>query len=213
MKHFYLALFLAGHALYGQLTLDSLKQIVQPYRLGYSYYFDPFAGKAGYGGPWILTADGGGAAFGDNVVYKFDKAGKEKWKRPIKPQFGEMETQVVASDKKSNVFAFMLSYNPKGYRGGAERIVCFDKTGKLLFDKTLSKYTLMNNPVVSYVKTADDGRIYMRGHVVTDTPEKDKDPVYRYWEGWIDAKGVLTQKAGEVIDWKKQEWQQKFKPE
>jgi hypothetical protein len=40
-----------------------------------------------------------------------------------------------------------------------------------------------------------------------------KDPVYRYWEGWLDSTGKLTQKANETIDWKKDEWQKKFKPE
>jgi len=213
MKKLLASLLLAATSGFAQLTMDSLKKIIQPLHLGYSYYFDPFLGKKGYGGPYILTKDGGGAAVGDNVLYKFDKTGKEKWKHTVKPQFGEMETQGVGEDGNGNLYFFMLSYNPKGYRGGAERVVCYDKTGKLLWDKTLSKYTLMNNPIVSYIKTADDGRIYMRGHIVTDKPEKDKDPVYRFWEGWFDAKGVLTQKAGEVIDWKEKKWQTIFKPE
>jgi len=214
MKNLLTLLLFTAATSYGQLTPDSAKKIIQSYQIGYSQYFEDFKEKKGYGAPWILTIDGGAAAIGDFMLYKFDKAGKEKWKRTVKPQFGEMETQAVAEDKKGNLYFFMLSYNPKGYRGGAERIVCFDKTGKLLFDKTLSKYTLMNNPVVSYIKTAEDGRIYMRGHVVTDKPEKDKDPVYRYWEGWLDAKGALTQKVNEPIDWKEKKWMEKvFKPE
>lgn len=213
MKKLLILLLLAWAPGYGQLSIDSLKKIIQPYHLGYSYYFDPFVGKKGYGGPYILTQDGGGAAVGDNVLYKFDKKGKEKWKRTVKPQFGEMETQSVAEDGKGNLCIFLLSYNPKGYRGGAERIVCYDKTGKLLWDKTLSKYTLMNNPIISYIRQNPDGKIYMRGHVVTDKPEQDKDPVYRFWEGWVDGSGKLTQKAGEVIDWKDQKWQAIYKPE
>jgi hypothetical protein len=62
---------------FSQLTMDSLKAITQPMRLGYSTYFSEFAGKTGYGGPYFLTKDGGGAAFGDNVLYKFDKKGKQ----------------------------------------------------------------------------------------------------------------------------------------
>lgn len=95
MKKLFLIILLTGTAAYGQLTLDSAEKIIRPLRLGYSYYFDPFLKKPGYGGPWILTADGGATAVGDNVLYKFDKTGKEKWKRTVKPQFGEMETQVV----------------------------------------------------------------------------------------------------------------------
>jgi len=198
---------------YGQLTMDSAKRVIAEYRLGYSTYFEPFLELAGYGSPWILTLDGGASAFGDNMLYKFTRAGKEEWKRSIKPQFDEMESQCVAQDTKGNLYAFMLSYDEKRYRGGSERVLCYDKKGKLLWDKTLGVYTLLNNPVVSYVRSLQDGRIYLRGHVVKEKPVEGKDPVYRYWEGWLDSTGKLTQKASEVIDWKKDEWQKKFKPE
>ena len=46
-----------------------------------------------------------------------------------------------------------------------------------------------------------------------DKPVQGKDPVYRYWEGWIDSKGVYTQKTGDVIDWAKKEWQKLYDPE
>jgi hypothetical protein len=200
-------------AAYGQLTMDSLNKIVQPYHLGYSSYFAPFVGKTGYGAPWILTSDGGGAGFGDNVMHKFDKRGKETWKREVKAQFnGETEGQVMAQDTKGNFYLFLLQYNPKGYRGGAERVVCYDKTGKFLWDKILGKFSALNNPIVSYVKPAEDGKIYMRGHMAKEQAANG-DPKYLFWEGWIDATGKLTQKTGEEIDWAKSEWQAKFKPE
>jgi len=212
MKHILIFLLSGSLFSYAQLTMDSLVKIVKPLRLGYSNYFDSFVGKEGYGGPWILTKDGGGAAFGDKVLYKFDKKGKETWKRTIKDRFEEMETQVVAEDTKGNLYVFMLEYNSKVYRGGTERALCFDKTGKQLWDKNLGAYAVLNNPTVSYVKPTADGKIYMRGHVAKEKP-KDGDPKYLYWEGWIDALGKLTQKTGEEIDWKKDEWQKKFKPE
>ena len=196
-----------------QLSLDTIKIITQPYYLGYSTYFADFEAKPGYGGPYIQTIDGGAAAFGDNVVYKFSKAGKEVWKRTIRPQFSEMETQCVATDKQGNLFAFMLSYDPKRYRGGSERVVCYDKAGKLLFDKTLGQYTLLNNPTVSYVRSLPDGRIYMRGHIAKKQPVEGKDPEYQFWEGWLNSKGILTQKAGAVIDWSDGKWMKMFKPD
>jgi hypothetical protein len=198
---------------YAQLPLDSAKKVIATYRLGYSTYFEPFLEHAGYGAPWILTNEGGAAAFGDNMLYKFDKTGKEEWKRTVKPQFDEMESQSVAQDTKGNLYVFMLSYDSKRYRGGSERVLCYTKQGKLLWDKTLGAYTQMNNPVVSYIRSLQDGRIYMRGHVVKEKPLEGKDPVYRYWEGWLDSMGKLTQKANEPIDWNKEEWQKKFKPE
>ena len=213
MKYLTVILFFLGLNAYGQLTMDTLTIIVADYRLGYSSYFEPFRGKERYGAPWILSVDGGGAGFGDNVLYKFDKKGKEVWQRTIKPQFDEMESQVVAQDTKGNLYVFMLSYDSKRYRGGSERVLCYNKQGKLLWDKTLGPYTLMNNPIVSYVRPLKDGRIYMRGHVVKEKPVEGKDPVYRYWEGWLDSLGKLTQKANEPIDWSKDEWQKKFKPE
>jgi hypothetical protein len=195
-----------------QLTMDSLTKIVQPLHLGYSTYFEPFKGKIGYAGPWVLTRDGGGAAFGDNVVYKFTGEGKEEWKKTVKPMFKEMETQVVAEDTKGNLFAMMLVYNSAVYRGGVERIVCYDKKGKLLWDKVIGKYASLNNPTISYAKPLDDGRIYMRGHIAKEK-KANGDPKYLFWEGWIDVLGKLTQAEGEEIDWAKGEWQKKFKPE
>jgi hypothetical protein len=49
--------------------------------------------------------------------------------------------------------------------------------------------------------------------VVKEKPEEGKDPKYHYWEGWLTSKGLLTQKAGDVIDWSNQEWEKKYKPE
>jgi len=53
----------------------------------------------------------------------------------------------------------------------------------------------------------------MRGHVAKEIPPEGKDVVARFWEGWIDSLGKLTQKSGDPIDWGKDEWQKKFKPE
>jgi hypothetical protein len=212
MKKLIAVLLLAGLNNYAQLSMDSLRSIVQPYRLGYSTYFSGFVEKKGYGGPYILTIDGGGAAYGNTELYKFDKTGKESWKRTIKPQFSEIEPQSVAEDTKGNLYAFMLSYNPAKYRGGSERVVCFDKKGKLLWDKTLGSYTQLNNPVVSYIRQEPDGKIYMRGHVAKET-EANGDAKSRYWEGWLDVTGKLTQKTGDVIDWVKDDWQKRYKPE
>lgn len=194
-----------------QLNMDSLKKIVKPLYLGYSTYFSDFAGKEGYGGPYFPTKDGGGAAFGDNVLYKFDKTGKQVWKRAIKDRYQEMETQVAAQDAKGNLYCFMLEYNRKVYHGGNERLVCYDKTGKLLWDKTIGKAAAFNNPIVSYVKPEGD-KIYMRGHVAFEK-KANGDPKYLYWEGWIDALGKLTQKTGEELDWSKPDTMKKFKPE
>jgi hypothetical protein len=123
-----------------------------------------------------------------------------------------MESQVGTEDSKGNLYCFMLEYNTSVYRGGNERIVCYDKTGKLIFDKLIGKASALNNPIVSYVKPANDGRIYMRGHVAKEKKENG-DPKYLYWEGWLDATGKLEQKLGEEIDWSKDEWKKKFKPE
>jgi len=208
-----LIVFLAAHIFgYGQLTMDSLAKITQPLHLGYSTYFSEFAGKPGYGGPYFPTTDGGGAAFGDNVLYKFNKSGKEVWKRVIKDRYQDMETQVAAEDSKGNLYCFMLEYNSSVYRGGNERIVCYDKTGKLLFDKLIGKQAALNNPVVSYVKKDVDGKIYLRGHTATER-KSNGDPKYLFWEGWIDSAGKLTQKAGDEIDWANAEWKKKFRPD
>jgi hypothetical protein len=207
-----------------QLTIDQARDSLQKYRLGSYSYHEQFIGHAGYGAPVILTADGGAVAFGGSedekgrcgILVKLDKTGKQQWKKRIalpKIADSEPETQSVVEDKKGNLYVFMIMYDPKGYRGGAERMVCYDKTGKLLWDKMLGKHTLMDNPNVSYIKLNADGKIYMRGHIVTEKPAEGKDPKYRYWEGWIDRTGILTQQSGDVIDWANKEWQTKFAPD
>jgi hypothetical protein len=213
MKHILVILLLLTSMAQAQLTTDSAAKVIAAYRLGYSTYFEPFVNRTGYGAPWILTRDGGAAAFGDNMLYKFDKNGKEQWNRTVNPQFNELESQSVAQDSKGNLYVFMLSYDNKRYRGGSERVLCYKSDGTLLWDKTIGTYTVINNPVIAYIRPLDDGRIYMRGHVVTEKPLQDKDPVYRFWEGWLDSTGKFTQKPGDTIDWAKDEWQKKFKPE
>ncbi|HEY0656263.1 MAG TPA: hypothetical protein VGD65_24180 [Chryseosolibacter sp.] len=213
MKKLFLALMLIAPTAFAQLSADSAIAIIGRYRIGSNTYFEPFEKRKGYGAPWILTSDGGAAAFGSNTVYKIGKNGREQWSKTVTPQFDELETQAVAEDTKGNLYVFMLSYDSKRYRGGSERVICYKRDGSLLWDKTLGAYTVMNNPTISYIRALPDGRIYMRGHTVTDQPVGDKDPIYRYWQGWLDSTGKLSQKIGETIDWQKDDWQKLFQPE
>jgi hypothetical protein len=217
MKYTFLILFIVNVQAYSQLTFQRAQDSLRKYHLGVSTYFDEFQGHELYGAGVILTKDGGAAGFGDGdnglELIKLDKSGIVQWRRTIKKQFEETETQCVAQDKLGNFYLFMLNYNPDGYRGGSERLVCFSSKGLLLWDKMLGNYTLLNNPVVSYVRTLDDGRIEMRGHIVKDKPLEGKDPLYYYWQGWCNSSKELTTKTGELIDWKKPEWKIKFKPE
>lgn len=203
-----------------QLNLEQARTSVKKYYIASYSYHEQFVGHKGYGAPIILTADGGAAVYGDGEVdgvasgllVKLDSAGTELWKVTIQKQFDEMESQSVVEDDNGNLYVFMLSYDNTRYRGGSERVICYDKTGKLLWDKTLGKYTLVNNPTISYIRNKD-GKIYLRGHIVTEKAVDGKDPVYYFWEGWLDAKGNLTQKNGTVIKWEDQTWQDYYKPE
>jgi len=217
MRPILILLFLLNLNAYGQITLKQAQDSLQKFHLGSSTYFNDFTGHPGYAAGVILTKDGGAAGFGDGdngmELIKLDKKGKIQWRKAIKKPFEEIEPQCVAEDSSGNLYVFMLNYNPAGYRGGSERVVCFSKSGTLLWDKMLGTYTLLNNPTVSYVRKLKDGRIEMRGHVVREQPIEGKDPVYHYWQGWYNGKGVLTIKTGEVIDWSNPEWMKKFKPE
>jgi hypothetical protein len=217
MKYILSILLFVSASTYGQLSLKRAQDSLQKYHLGTSTYFEDFIGHKEYGARVILTIKGGAAGFGDGdnglELIKLDTNGSVVWSKKIKKQFEETEAQCVVQDNAGNFYVFMLNYNPNGYRGGAERVVCFNKAGTVLWDKILGTYTLLNRPTVSYVRMLKDGRIEMRGHVVRDKPLQGKDPDYRYWQGWFDSKGVLTQKTGEIIDWKNEEWQKKFKPE
>jgi hypothetical protein len=218
MKYALFLLVLLPSLGFAQLNIDQVRELtVQKYHLGSSTYFSDFVGHPGYGAIAILTNDGGGAAFGDGdegvMLVRITKAGAEQWKRKVTSKGDEMETQAVAEDKAGNFYLFMLVYNHAKYQGGAERVVCYSKAGTLLWDKYLGPFALVNNPTVSWIQSVADGRIALRGHIVNQPPAEGKDPIYHFWEATINSKGFVTQKSGDAIDWAKDEWKKKFKPE
>lgn len=218
MKYFVILFLFVSSTAIGQLTISVVSDsAIRKYHLSSYSYHEQFKGHQGYGAPLILTADGGGAAFGDGdpgtLLVKFDKNCRETWKRIIQGKGSEMESQSVAEDKNGNYYVFMLVYDETKYRGGCERVVFISKSGTIAWDKFIGSCSLVNNPTVAYIRALSDGRIYLRGQVVTTAPSKGEDPKYHFWEGWLNNKGVLTQQTGDVIDWSNQEWQKRFKPE
>jgi hypothetical protein len=201
-----------------QMTIDAARDsLVRKYHIGASTYLDQFVGHAGYGAMVITTSDGGAAAFGDGdeglVLYKLDKNGKLQWKRKISRKGTELEPQCVVQDSKGNFYTFTLVYGLTSWRGGCERIVYVNKTGTIGWDKQIGTCQLMNSPTVSYTHTLSDGRVAIRGHIVTEKPVEGKDPVYHNWEGWIGSTGALTQKVGDVLNWSDEKWKKLFAPE
>ena len=221
LKIAFVFILLLASLAWGRLTIDDARKAASRLYLGSYSYHEQFLGHAGYGAPVILTADGGAAAFGggeDNgkaccMLVRMDTNANVLWTNVIFPEFDEMESQSVVQDAEGNFFVFMLSYDSKRYRGGSERVLYIGKDGKVIWDITLGKYTLMDNPAISYIRLEKDGLIALRGHTVKEKPIKGKDPVYRYWEGWLDSKGVLKEKAGKIIDWADQSWKKLFEPE
>ncbi len=221
MKYLSILLILVTSNLFCQITIDSAKTYVNKYELGSYSYHQEFIGHKGYGAPQILTSDGGAAIFGDGedkegrraILVKFNKDGKEAWKKSFKPEFDELESQSVIEDVTGNFYVFMLTYNYKKYNGGCERIIYISKVGEILWDKIIGEYGTMNNPICSYIHLSKDGKIELRGHVVKDKPIEGKDPVYKNWDGLLNSKGILTEKIGDVIDWANQDWQKRLKPE
>ncbi len=66
MKYLFLILLFLRTISYGQLTMSVANDsAVIKYHIGSYSYHEQFRGHQGYGAPLILTADGGGAAFGD----------------------------------------------------------------------------------------------------------------------------------------------------
>jgi hypothetical protein len=217
-KHLTLWLLLLASASHAQLNIETASDsAVRKYHIGSYSYHEEFIGHAGYGAPLILTADGGAAAFGDGdegcMLVKLTKTGKVEWKKIFQQKGNEMESQSVVQDKNGNFFMFILVYDNSKYKGGCERAICVNKTGALLWDKFIGSCNLIKNPTIAYICALPDGRIALRGQVVTEKPEEGKDPSYHFWEAWLNSKGITTQKTGDVIDWSGKEWQKKFKPE
>jgi hypothetical protein len=206
-------LLICNHS-FAQLSIESAKKACRPYQLGLYSYHEKFIGKAGFAAPLVLTSDGGAAQFGNAtseqvqgaLLVKLNSGGKEEWKLFIRPEFDEVEAQSVIQDQKGNFMVFLLSYDQKRYRGGTQRVLRIDPKGKILWDKTVGLYSVMKSPTFNSISLSENQQVYIRGQIVTDVPASGKDPLYRYWEGWINAEGTLTQKSHEVIDWKSAKW-------
>lgn len=203
-----------------QMSMDQAKEATLQLHLSSYSYHEQFLGHAGYGAPVILTSDGGAAAFGDGdegpMLVKFKPGGEIDWKCKFPAKGEEMELQSVVQAKSGDYFVFALVYDNEKFknRAGCERAAYVSQKGTLVWDKYIGSCAQVNSPTVSYIRALPDGRISLRGHVVKQAPPKDKDPTYQFWEGWLNNKGVMTQKAGAVIDWKKtEEWQGRLKPE
>jgi hypothetical protein len=219
MKYVSILLLLVSSAGFAQLTTGAVRDsTITKYHIGQYSYHEQFVNHKGYGAPLILTNDGGGAVFGDgdegSMLVRLGKSGKLMWKKTIPAKGDEMESQSVVEDKLGNFYVFILVHDETKGRGGCERVVFLNKTGTIGWDKFIGSCQQLNNPTVDYIRALNDGRIYLRGHVITKKPPEGQDPTYVLWEGWLDKTGKLTQKTGKVIDWKKtEEWQALFKPE
>lgn len=218
MKQLFVVLLMVSSTAMAQMKIEAAKDsLVLKYHIGASTYLEQFVGHPEYGAVVIVTSDGGAAAFGDGdeglMLYKLDKTGKLQWKRKITRKGTEMEPQCVVQDNKGNFYAFSLVYGLSTYNGGCERVVFVSKAGVVGWDKQIGSCQLVKNPTVSYTRTLQDGRVAIRGHIVTQKPVEGKDPEYHYWEGWINSAGVLTQKVGDVLDWSNEDWKKKYAPE
>ena len=221
MRYFAILFLLACSTAYGQLTIKDAMELAGKVKLGSYSYHEQFIGHDGYGAPMILTADGGAAFFGDSedslgtngTLVKFNRNGTEEWRKVIRPQFTNIESQSVVQDNSADFYVFMISYDEKRYRGGSQRIIYIGKDGSVKWDKTIGAYELVNNPVIAYIRSQKDGQIYLRGHIAPKNPAKGKDPEYHYWEGWINNQGKLIQKTGGIIDWANKEWEKEFSPD
>ena len=214
-----LILLFISSASFAQLTLSAAKIAAEEYNFRTYSYHQQFEGHNGYAAPIILLANDGAIFFGDSEdeesvnLVQLDKEGNLVWQTPISAKFDEMETQSVIQDKDENYYAFVLSYNYSKYRGSSERVIHLDKNGKILWDIMMGNYTLKNNPQCSYIHLLDDGRLALRGHIVSEAAKEGDDPEYHFWQGWLNNKGEWTQEIGNVIDWADPSWKDFLKVE
>ena len=197
---------------FSQISIKDAKTMAKNYNMiSYSYH-QPFEGHKGYAAPIIITNNNGILFFGNTKengipsLMHLNSTGELVWTTPILKKHDEMEIQSVVQDLDGNFYAFLLSYKYSAYRGGSERVIKLDSTGKIKWDIILGEYGLVNSPHCSYIKLHEDGRISLRGHVVTDKAVEGKDPEYKSWQGWLNTKGELIQKIGTVIDWSNSDW-------
>src|SRR6266487_6553464 len=120
MKYLLIIFLLLSFKGYAQVTMEIVQDsAVIKYHIGSYSYHEQFKGHKGYGAPAILTADGGGAAFGNGdlgaMLVRLAKSGKETWKQTIQSKGSEMESQSVVEDVRGNFYGFILVYDEAKY--------------------------------------------------------------------------------------------------
>ena len=65
----------------------------------------------------------------------------------------------------------------------------------------------IDNPQCSYIHLNEDGRLELRGQIVTERAKEGSDPEYHFWTSWLNSKGELTVEIGDVIDWSDPSWE------
>lgn len=221
MKSLFTILFFSSFVSFCQMTYEKASELSRNYEI-YAYsYFEGFAGKPGYAAAVILTSDGGCAFLGDwyenedsgPLLIKLDSAGNEQWKTKLKGGYEESESQGIVQDVNGNFYVFSLVYSSSGYRGGCERVMCVSASGAMTWDKLIGKFTLVNRPTFSYIRSNENGKIELRGHIVKDEPAEGKDPDYYYWSAWLNQDGSLEQTTEQLINWETDKWQDWYKAE
>jgi len=217
MKRITILLLLLTTVSIGQNGIKDAKIKVKEYNMSHYSYHEKFEGHKNYAAPIIVNSNNEIIFFGNknnseviNVI-SLNKEGNLNWAVPVNKKYDEIETQSVVQDSKGNTYAFVLSYNYNIYRGGSERVIKIDSTGKIKWDIILGDYGLINSPHCSYIKLHEDGRLSLRGHIVMDKVKEGKDPEYKSWQGWLNSEGELIQKIGSVIDWSSEDWKKYLK--
>ena len=206
MKYCIFILVLITTQAFGQISLDDAKKLAAEHQFTTYRYHQKFEGHAEYSAPIVISDE-------TIVFFSKDKQTKEYalkkiksdgeliWKFPVKQNYDELESQSLLITEEGMIFAFLLSYNYDVYRGGTERVILLDSEGSVVWDKLIGEFGLVNSPTFSWIRINEDGKVEMRGHIVTEFVEEDERPVYHYWRGWLDSEGNLNQEIGDALDW------------
>jgi hypothetical protein len=169
----------------------------------------PFPPSEGYLAPVAPVADGylySGLVDEHVVIGRRDAEWNVVWEMTYEQEgFRAYEGGQIGEDREGNVIAYVPSY-PNPALNPTYRLVKLRADGTILWELQLARDAHGNSAQIHFGRLADDGSLYLQGHIYQGKRQKTDRPALR-WSARVTKDGALIEETiGRALDWAIDEW-------